>query len=92
MRINRYRLRIDKKSSVNDLVKTVRYKCFKSLEPIAVTVSAGAGIGRAIILLLIFAAARPVLADLDKNDALSLLDLSMFANDFLRGADLTNAQ
>lgn len=68
------------------------YKCFKLLQSIAVYASAGAGIGRAIILFLIVVAAWPVPADLDKNDAVSLLDLSMLPNDHLRGADRKNAQ
>jgi len=68
------------------------YKCFKSLESITVFAGTGADIGRAIILLLIFVSTRPVLTYLDKNDAVSLPDLSMFANELLRGADLTNAQ
>ncbi len=68
------------------------YKCFKSLEPRAVSAGAVAGIGRVIILLLIFFATRPVLTDLDKNDAVSLLDPSILPNDHLRGANRKNAQ
>ncbi len=67
------------------------YKHFKSFESITVFAGTGADIGRAIILLLVFVSTRPVMTDLDKIDAVSLLNLSMFVNDHLRDASLTNA-